>query len=66
MTPALGDAAASVRDRAVVTRRENRTIDFKSQFDPGSEADCIELVKDLVAMANSGGGTILVGVKDLR
>src|SRR5581483_2223684 len=30
----------------------------------GSEAECVELVKDLVAMANSGGGFILVGIND--
>jgi Putative DNA-binding domain len=54
----------SERDRAVAATREGKTVDFKSRFDPGSEAECVEFVKDLVAMANSGGGFILVGVHD--
>ena len=52
------------RDKAVASRQETRAVDFKSQFEPNSEADCIELVKDVVAMANSGGGIILIGIKD--
>lgn len=39
-------------------------MDFKVGFDPESETECIELVKDLVAMANSGGGVIIVGLRD--
>ncbi len=43
---------------------ERAELDFKESFDPGSLRDWCELIKDIVAMANSGGGTILVGVAD--
>jgi hypothetical protein len=56
--------STSDRALAVAAVREGKTVDFKSQFDPASEAECTEFVKDLVAMANSGGGFILIGVQD--
>src|SRR5947207_543608 len=43
---------------------ESRSVDFKSTFDPDRPADWCELLKDVVAMANSGGGTIIIGVSD--
>lgn len=43
---------------------ESATVDFKSCFDPTSKQDWCELNKDIVAMANSGGGLIVVGVED--
>ena len=43
---------------------ESATVDFKSSFDPTSKQDWCELLKDNVAMANSGGGLIVVGVDD--
>ncbi|PYS48261.1 MAG: hypothetical protein DMG13_25905 [Acidobacteria bacterium] len=43
---------------------ESASLDFKSCFDPESKQDWCELIKDLVAMSNSGGGTIIVGVDD--
>ncbi|MEA2373468.1 MAG: putative DNA-binding domain [Solirubrobacteraceae bacterium] len=49
-------------ERAERAKRESRTLDFKEQFDPSSAAEWPELVKDFVAMANSGGGLIVVGV----
>jgi predicted HTH transcriptional regulator len=54
----------SPRDRAVGATRESKSVDFKSQFDPTSEGEWLELVKDLVARANAGGGVILIGIKD--
>ncbi len=51
--------------RAARTRkRESKTLDFKARLDVNSTRDWVELVKDLVAMANSGGGVIVVGVND--
>jgi len=41
--------------------RESRVFDFKGQFDVKSRGDWIELAKDFVAIANSGGGYILFG-----
>ena len=44
--------------------RERKSVDFKASFDGASPGDWCELIKDLVAMANSAGGHILVGVND--
>ncbi|SRR5216684_7932635 len=43
---------------------ESATLDFKANLNPDSTQDWCELVKDIVAMANSGGGTIVFGVND--
>jgi predicted HTH transcriptional regulator len=43
---------------------ESAAVDFKASFDPKSKQDWCELIKDIVAMANSGGGCIVVGVAD--
>lgn len=44
--------------------RESKRIEFKESFDPNAPGEWCELLKDVVAMANSGGGTILFGVKN--
>jgi hypothetical protein len=49
-------------EKALIAKKETRSVDFKRSFDPDSAADWCEFVKDLVAMANSGGGTVLIGV----
>lgn len=51
-------------DRALLAKRESKSIDFKRSFDPESAGEWCELVKDLVAMANSGGGWVVIGVED--
>lgn len=51
-------------ERALLARRESKTVDFKRSFDPTAPGEWCELVKDVVAMANSGGGYIVVGVED--
>ncbi len=43
---------------------ESASADFKSSFDPQSKQEWCELIKDIVAMSNSGGGLIIVGVDD--
>lgn len=43
---------------------ESATVDFKASFDPQSTQDWCELTKDIVAMTNSGGGSLVVGVAD--
>jgi len=48
--------------KALHTKRETRNIEFKEAFDPNSSQDWCELIKDIVAIANSGGGIILFGV----
>jgi len=45
-------------------KRESRHLDFKSTFDPSNPREMLELLKDLVAMANSGGGVIAIGLEN--
>jgi hypothetical protein len=49
-------------DRALAARRQSRRIEFKRSFDAATEREWGEMVKDIVALANSGGGVILFGV----
>jgi predicted HTH transcriptional regulator len=50
--------------KAVEAKRESKHLDFKASFDSDSAQDWCEVTKDIVAMANSGGGLIVVGVSD--
>lgn len=51
---------------AKISNAESETadLDFKTAFDPTSNGDWCELVKDIVAFANSGGGCIAFGVNN--
>lgn len=51
-------------DVALTLSDEQDWLDFKREFDPTSAAEWCELVKDIVAIANSGGGFIVFGVSD--
>jgi hypothetical protein len=51
----------TVAERVAAAQGETRSIDFKEHFDPKELSEWLELIKDLVAMANSGGGLILIG-----
>ena len=52
-------------EKALNAKRESKHIEFKQTFDQNSPHDWCEIVKDLVAIANSGGGIILFGVDNL-
>ncbi len=39
-------------------------IDFKEELDVNSKGEWCEVIKDIIAIANSGGGALLFGVKD--
>jgi hypothetical protein len=43
---------------------ESASVEFKSAIDPTNLQDKLEITKDIVALANSGGGSIVVGVED--
>ena len=43
---------------------EAADLDFKSTFDVNADGDWLEIIKDIAAFANSGGGTLLIGVND--
>jgi len=45
---------------------EGRDLDYKLNFDPSSPKAWAGLIKDLVAMANSGGGKIIFGRDETR
>lgn len=46
------------------TKRESKKLDFKSKFDPNIQGDWCELLKDIAAIANSGGGDIIIGLNN--
>ncbi len=49
---------------ALEAASETAQIEFKRKFDPNQAGEYLEIIKDIVAMANSGGGIILFGVDD--
>ena len=51
-------------EAAVAAEGESARVDFKDRFDANSAKDWCEIVKDIVAMANSGGGCLIFGVRD--
>jgi hypothetical protein len=51
-------------ERAQTAKRESKFVDFKSEFDIGSARAWCELIKDIVAFANSGGGAIVIGANN--
>lgn len=61
--PPGGDVSDFVA-KALRAAKESRPIDFKSGLDFEAPHTWPELVKDLVAMANSHGGVVLVGLDD--
>lgn len=51
--------------RALAAKRESKHIEFKQGFDPNSAQDWCEVIKDIVAIANSGGGVIVFGLDNV-
>lgn len=49
---------------ALARTSESATVDFKSALDLSTLRDLLEIIEDFAAFANSGGGTILVGLND--
>lgn len=49
---------------ALARMSESSDVDFKTSFDPHALRDWLEIIKDIAAFANSGGGHILVGIAD--
>ena len=47
---------------ALAATRESRKVEFKETFDPTSPGEWCELVKDIVAIANTGDGIIVFGL----
>ena len=51
-------------DEALQANQEAEQWDFKASLDVSARAELLEVVKDIIAMANSGGGVLLVGLND--
>jgi len=49
-------------DAALEARSESTRVDFKGTFDPTNKGEWLEVMKDIVALANTGGGVLLFGV----
>src|ERR1017187_621256 len=56
---------ADIVKKALTAKRESKHVEFKQGFDPDSGRAWCELIKDLAAIANSGGGIILFGLDNL-
>jgi hypothetical protein len=50
--------------KAINAKRESKAVEFKKALDVSSLADWCELIKDIIAIANSGGGVIFIGIDD--
>ena len=52
-------------ERALNAKRESKYVEFKERFDPSSAGDWCEVIKDIAAIANSGGGIIVFGLDNV-
>jgi len=48
-------------EKCLNAKRESRSIEFKERFSPNDKGELAEIVKDIVSLANTGGGAIGVG-----
>jgi len=46
---------SEIVEKGLRAKRESKYVDFKRKFDPANPGEWCELIKDMVAMANSGG-----------
>ncbi|MBN4050468.1 putative DNA binding domain-containing protein [Gammaproteobacteria bacterium AH-315-M22] len=51
-------------EKALTATRESKYVEFKSEFDTTSTQGWCEIIKDIVAISNSGGGVIAFGLND--
>ena len=51
-------------ERGLKNKRESKYIEFKESIDLGSTRDWCEIIKDIVAIANTGGGVVVFGVNN--
>lgn len=62
--PRMDNDRAKLLERAANAKRESKALDFKSEFDTASAPEWSEIIKDIVAFANSGGGVLVFGVNN--
>ncbi len=51
-------------DSLLSATHETTAVDFKATLDVDNKGQWLEVLKDLVALANSGGGLVLIGLDD--
>src|ERR1035437_1517768 len=59
-----GPTMSDFLEKALSASRESKQIEFKCRFDPASKGEWCEVIKDIVAIANSGGGIVVFGLND--
>lgn len=47
------------------SKRESKAVEFKEQFLPTDPRQSLEVLKDIVAIANSGGGVLAIGINNV-
>jgi hypothetical protein len=47
-------------ENTLASTAETDRVDFKREFNPGVEGEWCEILKDILAMGNSGGGRSLL------
>jgi EC042_2821-lke REase len=52
--------AAQLLKRAATAKRSSKRVALREDFDSGARGDWLELVRDVAAIANSGGGVVVV------
>ena len=50
--------------KCLEAKRESRATEFKEEFDPANAQQSLEFLKDIVAIANSGGGALAIGINN--
>jgi hypothetical protein len=48
--------------KCLTAKRESKSVEFKEQFSPFDVRQSLEVLKDMVAIANSGGGALVIGI----
>jgi predicted HTH transcriptional regulator len=51
-------------DELLTRKRESAKLDYKREWDPQRNREVLELTKDLVSMANTAGGYVVIGMGD--
>src|SRR5437868_4834840 len=50
--------------KCISAKRESKSVEFKERFTPTDTSQALEVLKDIVAIANSGGGTLAIGISN--
>lgn len=62
--PTPADVSLETLERFLATRGEHDSWDFKERLDLSKKEDVANITKDIIALSNSGGGHLVIGVED--